>query len=86
MRPAEPVVVSRRFPESCLDFGAGLELATTAGCVHFWHQAPLRILSSALVGPGLGWARHFCNFHVDKNYAGHAPRADLLGWLAERGL
>ncbi|MGB8714458.1 MAG: adenosylcobinamide amidohydrolase, partial [Onishia taeanensis] len=41
---------------------------------------------SALVGPGLGWARHFCNFHVDKNYAGHAPRADLLGWLAERGL
>ncbi|RTR02485.1 hypothetical protein EKG36_12345 [Halomonas nitroreducens] len=47
---------------------------------------PLRTLSSALVGPGLGWSRDFCNFHVDKGYAGRAPRADLLAWLAERRL
>ncbi|MEQ6887480.1 adenosylcobinamide amidohydrolase [Halomonas sp. CS7] len=69
-----------------LAFGDGLALSVDAGCVHFRHATPLRTLSSALIGEGFGRSRHFCNFHVDKGYAGHAPRADLLDWLARRGL
>lgn len=69
-----------------LAFGNGLTLEVDAHAVHLVHATPLRTLSSALVGPGLGWSRHFCNFHVDKAYAGRAPRADLLDWLAGRGL
>ncbi|MFG6159894.1 adenosylcobinamide amidohydrolase [Halomonas sp. 1390] len=69
-----------------LAFGAGLTLRVDEHAVHLAHATPLRTLSSALVGAGLGRARHFCNFHVDKGYAGREPRADLLDWLARRGL
>lgn len=69
-----------------LDFAPGLSLAADAHCLHFAAARPLRTLSSALVGGGLGWRRHFCNFHVDKAYDGRAPADDLGAWLARRGL
>lgn len=76
-----------RYPQARdLAFGEGLTLEVDAHAVHLAHATPLRTLSSALVGAGLGHARHFCNFHVDKGYAGRAPRADLLDWLTGRGL
>lgn len=69
-----------------LDFASGLTLRTDAGCAWFESVQPLRTLSSALVGEGLGWHRHFCHFHVDKDYAGCRPGADLRSWLNERGI
>ncbi|SDO31757.1 Adenosylcobinamide amidohydrolase [Halomonas shengliensis] len=69
-----------------LAFGPGLALEVTADCVHLAASRPLWTLSSALVGGGFGWRRHFCNFHVDKGYAGGAPAADLADWLAARRL
>ena len=69
-----------------LAFGPGLTLRADADCVHLTAPQPLWTLSSALVGGGLGWRRHFCNFHVDKGYDGRAPAADLASWLAARGL
>ncbi|MGM0915469.1 MAG: adenosylcobinamide amidohydrolase [Pseudomonadota bacterium] len=73
-------------PEQHLAFGPGLILDVTADCVHLAASRPLWSLSSALVGGGFGWRRHFCNFHVDKGYAGGAPAADLADWLAARRL
>ncbi|MGO2133064.1 MAG: adenosylcobinamide amidohydrolase [Halomonas sp.] len=67
-----------------LDFGSGLTLRSDAGCAWFESALPLRTLSSAMVGQGLGWHRHFCHFHVDKDYAGCCPEHDLRGWLGER--
>ncbi|WP_275287188.1 adenosylcobinamide amidohydrolase [Halomonas elongata] len=67
-------------------FGEGLTLAVDDGCVHLHHPTPLRTLGNALVGEGLGWARDFCNFHVDKDYDGQAPAEDLRAWLAARGI
>jgi len=69
-----------------LAIGAGLRLRRDAACVHLEAAQPLRTVSSALVGGGLGQARHFCNFHVDKNYDGHDPAADLRDWLVARDL
>lgn len=69
-----------------LEFGAGLSLAAEADCLRFHHPEPLRTLGNALIGEGLGWARNFCNFHVDKGYASRAPADDLRGWLAARGI
>ncbi|MDR5867707.1 adenosylcobinamide amidohydrolase [Halomonas koreensis] len=69
-----------------LAFGDGLILAADDACVHLRHPWPLRTLSSALVGAGPGWACDFCNFHVDKGYAGEAPARDLAAWLAGRGI
>lgn len=73
-------------PEQRHAFGSGLVLDATADCVHLAASRPLRTLSSAVVGGGFGWRRHFCNFHVDKGYAGADPAADLAAWLAERRL
>src|SRR5690554_4732813 len=69
-----------------LVFGPGLTLDADAGCVHLAASRPLWTLSSALVGGGFGWRRHFCNFHVDRDYAGAEPAADLAAWLAARRL
>ncbi|MFG6178267.1 adenosylcobinamide amidohydrolase [Halomonas sp. THAF12] len=69
-----------------LAFGDGLSLVAEAGCLHFRYPTPLRTLSNALVGEGLGWARDFCNFYVDRDYDGRAPSEDLRRWLAARGL
>lgn len=69
-----------------LDFASGLTLRADANCVWFESPRALRTLSSALVGQGLGWHRHFCHFHVDKDYAGCRPEADLRSWLNERGI
>ncbi|WP_273142063.1 adenosylcobinamide amidohydrolase [Halomonas sp.] len=71
---------------SRLAFGPGLTLAVDEGCVQLTTPRPLWTLSSALVGGGFGWRRHYCNFHVDKDYAGHAPARDLATWLEARGI
>lgn len=71
---------------SQLAFGPGLTLAVDKGCVHLASPQPLWTLSSALVGGGFGWRHHFCNFHVDKEYAGHDPAGDLASWLAARAI
>lgn len=81
MTEALSAAVSR---ELCL--GEGIILRGDAQCLHFRSAQPLRVVSSALVGGGLGWARHFCNFHVGRDYAGHDPAADLCAWLAARNL
>lgn len=67
-----------------LNFATGLTLRSDVGCLWFESAQPLRTLSSALIGAGLGWHRHFCHFHVHKDYAGRSPDADLRGWLGER--
>ncbi|MBB3142417.1 iron complex transport system ATP-binding protein [Halomonas organivorans] len=69
-----------------LAFGDGLSLVAEAGCLHFYYPQSLRTLSNALVGEGLGWVRDFCNFYVDRDYAGQTPTEDLRRWLAARGL
>ncbi|WP_311946602.1 adenosylcobinamide amidohydrolase [Halomonas piscis] len=67
-----------------LAFSAGLRGRFTRGCIHLRADAPLATLSSALVGGGFGTAQHFCNFYVDKHYAGRMPSADLDRWLGQR--
>lgn len=67
-----------------LAFSAGLCGRFSPACLHLRADAPLTTLSSALIGGGLGSARDFCNFYVDKDYAGHAPADDLGRWLGER--
>lgn len=71
---------------SQLAFGPGLTLAVDKKCVHLASPQPLWTLSSALVGGGFGWCHHFCNFHVDKGYAGHDPAGDLASWLTACGI
>ena len=46
---------------------------------------PLAVLSSAVVGGGLGSTRCIVNMHVDKDYDGSRPEDDLAAFAASRG-
>lgn len=69
-----------------LAFSAGLSATFGRDCLHLRADAPLATLSSALVGGGLTTAQDFCNFYVDRDYAGRAPADDLTEWLGARDI
>jgi adenosylcobinamide hydrolase len=47
---------------------------------------PLTVLSSAVVGGGLGSTRHVVNMHVDKDYNGVSPEDDLAAFAGSCGV
>lgn len=51
--------------------------------MHITSKQPLRTISSGVIGDGLGWSQHFCNFHVDKHYDCSDPATDVRHWLQE---
>lgn len=53
-------------------------------CIHVRFQQPLRTLSNGVLGEGLQWASHFCNFHVDQDYICSDPYRDMMEWLNQR--
>lgn len=57
-----------------------------ARAVHVWSDAPLAVLSSAVVGSELTRARHIINVHVPRDYANRSPRDDLDAFARARGI
>ncbi|SDZ76471.1 iron complex transport system ATP-binding protein [Thalassobacillus cyri] len=55
-------------------------------CIHIAFPRPLRVLSNAVVGEGLQWLCHFCNFYVPKNYDCSNPADDVRKWLEKAGI
>ena len=49
-------------------------------------EAPLRVLSSAVVGGGSAELREILNLHVDDKYDGERPEEDLAATAAELGV
>jgi adenosylcobinamide amidohydrolase len=47
---------------------------------------PLAVLSSAVVGGGLGTTRDIVNMHVDEDYDGGSPQDDLAAFAASCGV
>ncbi|MEX2416734.1 MAG: adenosylcobinamide amidohydrolase [Paenibacillaceae bacterium] len=67
-------------------FSSMFNLERDESVIHLRCSQPLRSISNGVIGEGLGWARHFCNFHVDKNYNCSNPQQDIRGWLDDRGI
>ncbi|MCG1020966.1 adenosylcobinamide amidohydrolase [Sutcliffiella horikoshii] len=55
-------------------------------CVHVRSIKPLRTISNGVIGEGVQWHKHFCNFHVNKNYNCDDPLKDIREWLCQRGI
>jgi iron complex transport system ATP-binding protein len=53
-------------------------------CVHVQSIMPLRTISNGVIGEGIQWQKHFCNFHVDKDYNCDNPLKDIRDWLRQR--
>ncbi|MGD6874709.1 adenosylcobinamide amidohydrolase [Sutcliffiella horikoshii] len=53
-------------------------------CIHVQSFKPLRSISNGVIGEGIQWHRHFCNFHVEKNYNCDNPVKDIEEWLYQK--
>jgi len=62
----------------------GLHLVRDDSAIHLWSDAPLAVVSSAMVGGDLKWTRHIVNMHVRSDYDCRNPAGDLD--LLARGL
>lgn len=64
----------------------GVYLEIDSHAVRVWSDAPLAVLSSAVVGGELSQTRHVVNMHVPKGYAGAHPADDLAAFAARCGI
>jgi adenosylcobinamide hydrolase len=63
---------------------AGVSVAIDAEAVHVASARPLRTVSSAVLGGGLGAARDILNVHVRNDYDGDRPEDDLAAFAESR--
>ncbi|WP_332630527.1 adenosylcobinamide amidohydrolase [Halalkalibacter flavus] len=49
--------------------------------IHVRFDKPLRTISNGVIGEGIQWVNHFCNFHVKKNYDCSNPKQDIRMWM-----
>ncbi|SES10499.1 adenosylcobinamide amidohydrolase [Salisediminibacterium halotolerans] len=68
------------------DFHAGASVHTEKGLIHITFDKPLRTIADGVIGAGIQWLEHFCNFHVPKHYDPADPAEDMKTWLAHRGI
>lgn len=64
-------------------FEDSYQIHQTKEYIHVQFDQPLRTLSNGVIGDGIQWLKHFCNFHVDKSYNGSRPDQDVRNWMRE---
>lgn len=64
----------------------GIEIRVDREAVVVRARSPLRVVSSAAVGGGLGEVRAIVNLHVPKHYSCADPEADVALFCRERGI
>lgn len=64
----------------------GIEIGVDREAVVVRARSPLRVVSSAAVGGGLGEARAIVNLHVPKNHPCATPEADVASFCRARGI
>ncbi|PYZ92310.1 hypothetical protein CR194_15870 [Salipaludibacillus keqinensis] len=69
-----------------VDLKNSFHIDQNEGVIHIAFDQPLRTLSNSVVGEGIQWLKHFCNFHVQKNYDGGDPVDDIQSWLRHSGI
>ncbi|WNF35085.1 adenosylcobinamide amidohydrolase [Bacillaceae bacterium IKA-2] len=64
-----------------LDFDSSYKIAKKNEYIHIEFKQPMRTISNGVIGDGIQWLSHFCNFHVEKHYNGENPKKDLQMWM-----
>ncbi|MFA9558475.1 adenosylcobinamide amidohydrolase [Evansella sp. AB-rgal1] len=70
----------RETPE-CKDFFQSYSIEKNEKYVHLTFEQPLRTISNGVIGDGIQWIKHFCNFHVEKHYNCSEPDKDIQRWM-----
>ncbi len=64
-----------------INFPDFFHIEKNSECIHVQFERPLRTISNGVIGEGIQWLKHFCNFHVEKHYNGSDPKKDLQNWM-----
>ncbi|OIJ12798.1 hypothetical protein BKP35_09470 [Anaerobacillus arseniciselenatis] len=64
-----------------LNFDTSFSITKNDQFIHVQFESPLRTISNGVIGEGIQWLKHFCNFHVEKHYNGSNPKQDLQKWM-----
>lgn len=62
-------------------FKESYKIKQTKEYVHVQFKHPLKTISNGVIGEGIQWLTHFCNFHVEKNYHCDDPVKDVQDWM-----
>ncbi|WP_085992667.1 adenosylcobinamide amidohydrolase [Oceanobacillus senegalensis] len=60
-----------------MDFGNSFKVEKNSTFIHVKFNQALKTISNGVIGEGIQWLRHFCNFHVEKHYNSSTPKKDL---------
>ncbi|PAV27993.1 hypothetical protein CIL05_19205 [Virgibacillus profundi] len=63
--------------EKPIDLVKSYKLVKNKNYIHIQFDQPMRTISNGVIGEGIQWLKHFCNFHVDKHYNCSDPKRDL---------
>ena len=66
-----------------LRFEKAYHITQSEEYIHIRFDQPLRTISNGVVGDGIQWFKHFCNFHVAKNYNCSEPVKDVQTWMTQ---
>ncbi|WP_156289599.1 adenosylcobinamide amidohydrolase [Oceanobacillus salinisoli] len=67
--------------EHPIDFYNSYKIVKNSTYIHVQFDQALRTVSNGVIGEGIQWLNHFCNFHVDKHYNCSNPKKDLQDWM-----
>lgn len=60
-----------------LDFNSSYKIVKNNEYMHIEFDQPMRTISNGIIGDGILWLNHFCNFHVEKHFNCFDPKKDL---------
>ncbi|MGJ9457787.1 adenosylcobinamide amidohydrolase [Oceanobacillus sp. CF4.6] len=63
------------------DFDSSYKIVKSNAYIHIQFDQALRTISNGVIGEGIQWLKHFCNFHVEKHYNCSDPKKDLQAWM-----
>lgn len=68
------------------DFFQSYKITRNRTYIHVQFSQPLRTISNGVIGEGMQWFNHFCNFHVDKHYQSSEPKKDLQAMMTKNNI
>jgi iron complex transport system ATP-binding protein len=81
--PKPQLLMTPSFERPCHSYSLheAYQMEQTTDYIHVQFNQPMRCISNGVVGDGIQWLKHFCNFHVSKNYNCSNPKKDLHEWM-----
>lgn len=69
-----------------VSFKNSYQIKQTKEYIHIKFDQPLRTISNGVIGDGIQWLKHFCNFHVERNYNCSEPKKDVRRWMTQHSI